>query len=317
MLSSILIILSFLFLINTYAESVEIPHWLKDNAEKITIQTNPTQKDMILLLKDLLNTGLVTNISHDDSQIYEIPLRGQTVFVNLSGNVNEYGKSGFVLLEIYKPDGTKQIIRTPLLETGFYTTPFEINDQSQRGTYQVKSYFNDKNISTQFFSLSNANNLSEKTPTSFSVILNWWIENKITDIAFIQAIQYLIDTDLIVVKNQHMPELHVSVDGQHLVRRGTTHTITSHVIFNDQLVEGARVTITIEDYGKNIIREFKGFSDNNGMFVFSWEVPQKFNDLETLLGYISVTYDNYSVTNMFKFQVYCVPGEPNCEIEGN
>jgi hypothetical protein len=82
-------------------------------------------------------------------------------------------------------------------------------------------------------------------------------------------------------------------------------------------VEGARITLTIEDYGENIIREFNGFTDSNGLFVFSWEIPKKFNDIETLLAYIDVTYNDSSVTKLFKFQVYCLPGESNCKVDGN
>ncbi len=82
-------------------------------------------------------------------------------------------------------------------------------------------------------------------------------------------------------------------------------------------MEGARVTLTIEDYDENIIREFNGFSDNYGEFVFSWEIPKKYDDLETLFAYVSVTYENSSLTKLFKFQVYCLPGESNCKIDGN
>ena len=66
-----------------------------------------------------------------------------------------------------------------------------------------------------------------------------------------------------------------------------------------------------------MIREFEGFTNTNGDFIFSWEIPKSFDDLETLLAYVSVTYGESSKTTLFKFQIYCLPGEPQCKIEGN
>jgi hypothetical protein len=313
-----IVLLSVLFLIPVSAQSVEIPDWIKEQAEKIAIQNN-ANPDVMSVLENLSSIGMIKNPIHVETKIYYIPSRGETVFVNLSGNVNEYGKSGFVLLEIHKPDNTTEIIRTPVLETGFYSTVFPITDQSQKGTYQITSEFNGKQISINYFSLTTSNTVSEKIPFWFVTVFHWWIENTISDAEFIQCIQYLVNNKILTVNvpDQSVSELKVSVDGQHLVRRGVTHIITSHITFGDKPVEGARITLTIEDYGENIIREFNGFTDSNGLFVFSWEIPKKFNDIETLLAYIDVTYNDSSVTKLFKFQVYCLPGESNCKVDGN
>jgi len=312
------ILLSVLFLIPASAQSVEIPNWIKEQAEKIAIQNN-VNPDVMSVLENLSNVGMIKNTTHAETKIYHTPSRGETVFVNLSGNVNEYGKSGSVLLEIHKPDNTTEIIRTPVLETGFYSTVFSITDQSQKGTYQVISEFNGKQISIDYFSLTASNTVSERIPSWFVNVFLWWVGNTITDAELIQCVQYLINDQILIVdvNNQSVSELKVSVDGQHLVRRGVTHTITSHVTFGDKPVEGARITLTLEDYGENIIREFNGFTDSSGLFVFSWEIPKKFDDIETLLAYIDVTYENSSVTKIFKFQIYCLPGESNCKIDGN
>ena len=53
------------------------------------------------------------------------------------------------------------------------------------------------------------------------------------------------------------------------------------------------------------------------MGIFSWETPNTFDDIKNLYAYISVTYGNSSVTKLFEFQVYCLPGESNCKIERN
>ncbi|HSB83248.1 MAG TPA: hypothetical protein VLD64_02015 [Nitrosarchaeum sp.] len=312
-----LFLLCALFLIPTSVQSVDIPNWIKDQAEKIPIQ-NIDDHDVMSVLENLSSIGMIKNIIHDESNVYQIPSKGETVFVNISGNVNEYGKSGFVLLEIHKPDNTKETIRALILETGFYSTVFPINYQSQKGTYQVISEFNNKQISVDYFSLTTSNDVSE-IPSWFVTVFHWWVEHSISDAEFIQCAQYLVNDKILTlnVNNQNISELEVIVDGQHLVRRGVTHTITSHVTLGDKPVEGARVTLTVEDYGENIIRESSGFTNADGLFIFSWEIPKKYDDIETLLAYIDVTYDNSSVTKLFKFQVYCLPGEFNCKIKGN
>jgi hypothetical protein len=113
------------------------------------------------------------------------------------------------------------------------------------------------------------------------------------------------------------PPLEVKVSGEKQVRRGTTHTIEIQVTRGVNPIEGARVFIDIEDYGENIIKEFKGFTDSQGFFVFSWEIPQSFDDVETLFAIIDVTDGWSSKTVLFKFQVYCLPGEQNCKAKGN
>jgi hypothetical protein len=111
--------------------------------------------------------------------------------------------------------------------------------------------------------------------------------------------------------------LQIKVVGEHQVRRGTTHSIEIQVVRGNIPIEGARVFIDIEDYGKNIIREFNGYTNSGGYFVFSWEIPQSFDDIKTLLAFIDVTDGISSKTELFKFQVYCLPGEKNCKVKAH
>lgn len=109
----------------------------------------------------------------------------------------------------------------------------------------------------------------------------------------------------------------VIVDGDKQVRRGTIHSIDVNVYRDNIPVHEARVFLTIEDYGEEIIREFKGHTDKNGYFNYSWEVPKSFDDIETLLAFVGVTDGNSSKTELFKFMVYCLPGEKGCKVDGN
>jgi len=112
-------------------------------------------------------------------------------------------------------------------------------------------------------------------------------------------------------------ELNVDVSGEKQVRRGTTHSIEIQVDRDKNPVDDAQVFIRIEDYGEDIVREFHGRTNQQGYFVFSWEIPKKFDDIETLLAFVDVTDGISSKTELFKFVVYCLPGETGCKVEGN
>lgn len=111
--------------------------------------------------------------------------------------------------------------------------------------------------------------------------------------------------------------LDVKIAGEKQIRRGTTQTLEVQVLRDEMPIERAQVFIDIEDYGENIIKEFNGYTNSQGVFIFSWEIPKRFDDLETLLAIIDVTDNISSKTILFKFQVYCLPGERDCKVEGN
>ena len=121
----------------------------------------------------------------------------------------------------------------------------------------------------------------------------------------------------IITNKPNLDSLDVQIRGEKQVRVGTTHTLEIQVLRGEIPIEGARVFLDIEDYGEDIIKEFKGFTNSNGILIFSWEIPQKFDDIETLIAVIDVTDDISSKTVSFQFQVYCLPGEKNCKVEGN
>ena len=113
------------------------------------------------------------------------------------------------------------------------------------------------------------------------------------------------------------PGYQVIVEGDKEVRRGTTHNIEVSVYKDQVPVHGARVFLDIEDYGEDRIREFEGWTGSNGKFVYSWEIPKNFDDIETLLAFIGVVHGDFSRTELFKFVVYCLPGEKGCQVDGN
>lgn len=111
--------------------------------------------------------------------------------------------------------------------------------------------------------------------------------------------------------------LEIKINGEKQVRRGTTHTLEIQVLHENTPINGAQVFLDIEDYGENIIKEFNGYTNSQGYFIFSWEIPQSFDDIETLFAIVDATDDISAKTEVFKFQVYCLPGEENCKVKGN
>jgi len=238
-------------------------------------------------------------------------------YLKLSGEIPHHGKSGLVEIMVTRPDKSSDIIHTPISETGTYSTILPLNNKFFEGTYTITTKFGNENFPPTSFYVSQ-NKPETIFPKWFEMNLRWWTEDKISDDNLVSSLKYMIDRNMIrIVPEKTSPDIDVLVSGEKTVRRGTTHSINILVTENQIPVDGAKVTLRIEDYGENEIRTFQGFTDMNGEFVFSWEIPKSFDDLKVLLAYISVTYGEYSQTKVFKFQVYCVPGEIGCKIDGN
>ena len=293
-----------------------VPDSIKDKVIQLHSKNNLNEKTMMSILSDLSDQKIIKN-THVIQQIYSIPKSSETDFVKISGKIGEFGKTAHVILEITRPDGTTQTLNSPLLETGRYSTIYPIDWKSQIGTYRIQVEFAGEIQSVSFFHLTTTKLPSSNFPPWLLTAFEWWVEDKISDSEIIYSIQHLANLGLVVLSEQSPPALQVVITGEDMVRRGVTHTINVHVADGYNPIEGAKVTIVIEDYGEDIIREFDGFTNESGNFIFSWEIPKSFNDIETLLAFISVSGYGSSQTHLWKFQVYCLPGTDNCKIDGN
>lgn len=311
-LIAVFLVISFTFV---YA-SQEIPVAIKQEAKQLYQKNNITEKSVMSLLSQLAKNNLIKN-THSVQNIQKLPELGQAGFVKLSGRIAEFGKTAQVTIEITRPDGVSQTLRSPLLETGSWSTSYPVDSKFPSGTYSVVAKFAGEIKSVTYFHLTRTAIPSSNIPPWFLTTFEWWTRDIISDSELIYAVQHLSDLGLIVISEKPTSQLKVVVTGEELVRRGTTHTINVHVTDGTYPIQGAKVTLSIEDYGEDIIREFDGFTDQNGYFVFSWEIPKSFDDIETLLAYISVSGNGSSQTQLFKFRVYCLPGEANCKVDGN
>ena len=294
---------------------LQIPESIKNNVKQMNSKNKLDEKNAMIIISALTNQKIIQN-TNALQHIYTIPEEGKIEFIKISGVIDEFRRTAQINLEITKPDGTIDKIVSPLIETGLYSTVYQINSKSLTGTYKVKSYFSGELKSISYFYLSKTKIESSGFPSWILTTFKWWSEEKISDLDLINSVQHLVNLGLIKIPEKSS-SLSVEVTGEKLVRRGTTHTINVHVTDGLNPIHGAKVTLTIEDYGEEIIREFEGYTDQNGFFVFSWEIPKSYNDYETLLAFISVSGNGSSQTKLFKFQIYCLPGTSNCEIEGN
>ena len=297
-----------------YAE-LQIPESIKESTKQLNLKDKLDEKNIISILSLLVNLNIIHN-THSIQQIYTVPEEGITEFIKISGKIDELRKTAQINLKIVKPDGTIDNITSPLIETGHYSAVYPIDSKSQIGTYKVISYFSGEKKSVSYFHLSKTKLEPQIFPDWLTTTFHWWSEDKISDSDLINSIQHLVNLGLIQIP-ERSSSLDVDVSGEKFVRRGTTHNINVHVTDGIYPINGAKVTFTIEDYGENIIREFNGFTDQNGFFVFSWEIPKSYSDYETLIAFVSVSGNGHSQTKLFKFQIYCLPGTPNCDIEGN
>jgi len=311
-----IIVVALLFTISFSMAYSEIPDSIKDKTQHLAFTNNLNEKTITSIIEELSRHKIIKN-TKEISQIYTIPTVGKIDFVKISGRIDEFGRTAQVDLQIMRPDGTIDYIKSPLLETGWYSTIYPIDPKSQIGTYLVESHFAGEIKSKSYFHLTKTKLPSTNFPLWLLNTFEWWIQDKITDSELVYSVQYLTDLGLITTHEKPSSSMRVVISGEEMVRRGTTHAINVHVTDGYSPIEGAKITLTIEDYGDNIIREFNGYTNKEGHFVFSWEIPKSFDDYKKLLAYISVSGNGSSQTHLWEFQVYCLPGTANCDIDGN
>lgn len=249
--------------------------------------------------------------------VFLLPHSGN-LSVSISGTVEETSRRGTVFLEVTYPDQTVFKTSALILNTGRYETKIVFDNNAELGTYRINASFEGKNFEPSYFTfIRNTREIPEwfKEPTT------WWIEGITSDSEYLNAIQYLINQRIIIDDSRtwltkQLEPLLIKVSGQQMIRRGTTQTITVQVLSEGIPVDSAQVFVRVENYDEEVLKEFNGYT-NQGIYVVSWEIDKSINNYTTFLVFIDVTDDCSSVTKVFKFVAYCLPGEKNCKIRGN
>ena len=310
----ILVLVAFLAVISVMntASAEEIPNWIKSKM-KLWALDKVSDESFVDSLIELNKRDLIQFEKLQSVQTkYDLPKYGNTMFVKISGRTSDVGQTSPVLVIVTDPEGFRSEYTIPVLESGAYSTSIPLYHDSPSGTYEVTAYHAGKELKPYYFFVQK----SSVIPPWVKSSAKWWTEGKISDSDFLYGIQYLIDRKIlaldIVDSSQVDPGLDVTIQGQKAVRRGTAQNLEIHVENFGGNVEGATVFVRVEDYGENILEEFKGETDSDGNYSVSYELSKDFTDIETFLVYVDVTDGVSSKTKVFAFQVYCLCGEPNC-----
>jgi len=295
------------------ASAEEIPNWVKSKI-KLWALDKVDDKGLIDSLMELNKRDLIQFEKLKPVQsTYNLPKYGETAFVKISGRTGDVGQTASVLLIVTDPDGIRKEYTIPVLQSGAYSTSIPLYHDSPAGTYEVSGYHAGRELTPYYFHVQK----NSIIPVWLKSTAKWWTEGKISDSDFLYGIQYLIDKKILALEvvnsSQVDPVLDVTVSGHKAVRRGTTQDLQIHVENFGGNMDGATVFVRVEDYGENILEEFKGETDSDGNYFVSYELSKDYTDIETFLVYVDVTDGISSKTKVFTFQVYCLCGEPNCK----
>jgi len=295
------------------ASAEEIPNSVK-NKIKLWSLGKGTDDSFVDALVELNRRGIIHFEKIKAVQTkYDLPKYGETTFIKISGRTSDVGLTNPVTLIVTRPDGIRMEYTVPVLQSGAYSTSIPLEYDFPVGTYEVSGYHNGIELQPYYFDVQK----NSIVPVWIKSTAKWWTERKITDKEFLHSIQYLIDSKVvelrIVDSTQVDPGLDVTIHGQKAVRRGTTQNLDIHVENFEGNVSGATVFVRVEDYGENVLEEFKGETDSNGDYSVSYELSKDYTDIKTFLVYVDVTDGLSSKTKVYTFQVYCLCGEPGCK----
>ena len=299
---------------NAYNETILISPWIKDTArlwaEQKIDDTRFVQSIQYLIKSKIIQLSLTESSEHE----YFLPKYGETSFVTISGTTGDLGKTNSVFLTIIRPDGKTIESKAAVLESGVYRTTLIFDDDFPRGKYKVTGTYNGVAIPTSYFYVKES--VLTKIPFWVKNNAGWWADDKISYTDFVSGLQYLIDKKIFQIEydleTPDLQKLYISMEGKSQVRRGTIQSIIVTVTGGQEPIRDVIVLVQVEDYGENKLKDFKGNTDSNGNYIFSWEIDKNAKE-ETLLVFVDVTDGFSSASSVFSFEVTCHCGEQNCE----
>lgn len=299
---------------NAQSETILISPWIKDTArlwsEQKIDDTRFVQSIQYLIKSKVIQIPL----AESSERVYFLPKYGQTSFVTISGITGDLKKTNNVFLIIIRPDGKPIESKAAVLESGVYRTTLILDHAFPRGVYKVTGTYNGVAIPISYFYVKEST--LTKIPFWIKNNAKWWADGKISDTDFVLGLQYLISKKILQIEydseTADSQRLYVDVEGKSQVRRGTTQDVIITVTDGQEPIRDVIVLVQVEDYGENILEDFKGNTDSNGNYVFSWEIDKN-AEAETLLVFVDVTDGFSSASSVFSFEVTCHCGEQDCE----
>ena len=298
---------------NIHSQTIVISPWIKNTA-KLWSEQKIDDARFVQSVQYLIKSNVISiPLAESSENVYFLPKYGQTSFVTIFGTTGDFEKTNNVFLSVIRPDGKIIELKASVLESGVYQTTLLLNHDFPTGAYKVNGTYNGISIPISYFYVKESKLI--KIPSWFKNNAKWWADHKISDSDFVSGLQYLINKKIFQIENdseKNPQRLYIDVEGKSQVRRGTMQSIIVTVTDGQKAINGATIFVQVEDYGENKLKEFKGITDSNGQYFFSWEI-NKYAEAETLLAFIDVTNGFSSASSVYTFEVVCHCGEQDCE----
>ena len=292
---------------------VLIPSWIKETA-RLWSEQKIDDTIFIQSIQYLIESQVIQMPQTESSDhVYFLPKYEQTAFITISGTTGDFKKTNNAFLTIIRPDGKILELKAAVLESGVYQTILMLNHDFPSGTYKVAGTYNGIAIPISYFILKES--ALTKIPSWFKNNAKWMAHGDISDGDFVSGLQYLISKKILQIENisqKVYQKLYIDAEGKSQVRRGTMQSIIVTVTNGQEPIANATVLAHVEDYGENKLKDFRGNTNSNGNYEFSWEID-KYAKAETLLVFVDVTDGFSSASLMYSFEVTCHCGEQDCE----
>ena len=138
----------------------------------------------------------------DITTTYTLPAERQVELAQLAGSFEEK-HTGPLTLTVVHPNNSEEVITT-ISRDGRFSATMELKSNSQIGIYKVFAEIKGEQILLSAFEVKDRN--SNKVPLWIKNNALWWSENKITDMDFTNAIEFLVENKIIFLEGDSFPK---------------------------------------------------------------------------------------------------------------
>ena len=180
-----------------------IPSWIKNTAGWWA-EGKISETEFLRAIEYLIENKIIKITSTpiqdipDITATYTLPTSRQAEFPQISGSF-ETKHTGPLTLTIIQPDKTEQTVTT-ISRDGTFTATIELTSESQIGVYIVYAEIEGELVLVNSFKIKDRD--ANKVPVWIKNNAQWWSENKITDLDFVQGIEFLVSNKIIAVQTE-------------------------------------------------------------------------------------------------------------------
>jgi len=122
-----------------------------------------------------------------------IPKPYQKSEIKISGEIEDYERGTAVTMIVENPDGSTEEYNVSATKDGSYTTQVFLDDNAEPGTYKVTTLYGTTTIGITSFDIT-------QVPSWIKNNARWWSEGTITEQEFVSGIQYMMQQNIIQIK---------------------------------------------------------------------------------------------------------------------